>query len=200
MQVSPEQYRALQRSLVKLPTAEELFDFQLKRLSVLTELGISLGNAESFRKNLPLGLFLLVPPQPKDLDWYKLLAYVRYEGISGHNYLHSASVEDRVEVPEGPYLMKNIEDGYGRCNIKPSQNIANILSEGSSPYTAYEGVIHGIVFPYVLSTHNMDLLGSEYGKGIHPYLRLGNAPMLFARCNTSHPNSGAPSCSRRIAL
>ncbi|HEY4520227.1 MAG TPA: DUF5701 family protein, partial [Candidatus Paceibacterota bacterium] len=175
--VSADQYRALQRPLIELPTPAQLFDFQVETL-----VGKGLAtyeHADPFRKDLPSGLFLLVPPQPAKLDLTELMAKVELVGKTGVNTLDAGHLTDIIETPAGPYLMIDVEDGAGRLNTKPSISRQNIKKEGRSPYTAWRGIIHTTVFPQVLSHHYLELVGSRYGKGRVPCLYLnGGHPKL----------------------
>lgn len=194
--ITMEQYRALQRPIV-LPTPDELLDFEIETL-----VGKGLARyeqADPFRKDPPSGLFLLIPPKPDPLDLVHLMNLV-VNGKTGANYLDPAGLSDVIEVPGGPYLLTNIEDGDGRRNVKPSVSAANIASEGRSPYTTWEGLVHVIVFPDVLSHHNLDLVGSRYGSEVVQFLgHSDGGPGLLAHWHVyALSRWGAPSCGSRL--
>ena len=175
---SSEQYRALQRP-VNIPRPGELLDFQVERLKAKGLM--TYGQADPFRKDAPSGLFLFVPRRPKDMDLDHLVSLIEVDGKRGVNYLDKGSLTDEIEVPSGPYLALDVEDGDGRRNIKPSVNRTNILAERRSPAITYEGIVHCIVFPEVLKHHNIDLVGSRYESGTRPSLDLyGVGPGLGA--------------------
>ena len=85
-------------------------------------------------------------------------------------------------------------------NVKPSVSEQSILAQNRSPYTAYEGIMHGIVFPEMFQNHNMDLCGSRYGSGDVPSLYLSSGgPELYADWrDCADPWWGAPSCGSRM--
>ena len=69
-------------------------------------------HADPLRNKIPQsGLFLLVPPQPDQLDLAHLMSLVEVDCVSGRNYLDASELKDEIEVPQGPYLMADIEDG-----------------------------------------------------------------------------------------
>lgn len=194
--VSFAQYQALQRPVV-LPTPQELFDFEVE---TLVKKGLATYDmADPFRKDQPIGLFLLIPPQAISLA--EAMSLIVVAGKEGRNFLSAADLTDEVEVPQGPYLMCEVEDGDSRRNIRPSVNRQNILSEGRSPYLTWEGIVHGVVFPEVLAHHAMDPVGSRCKSGYWPHLYLDDGrPKLDANLSdNAYPEWGVPSCGRRIA-
>lgn len=195
--ISMEQYRALQRPIV-LPTPAELLDFEIETL--VGKGRARYEHADPFRKNPPSGLFLLVPPKPNPLDLAHLMGLVVVDGKTGTNYLDPAQLTDVIEVPDGPYLMADIEDGDNRRDTKPFVSAVNIANEGRSPYVTWEGLVHVIVFPDVLTHHSLDLVGSRYESRSVPRLcRYGDGPRLHASgYDDAYPGWGAPSCGRRI--
>ncbi len=196
MVVTPEQYRIFQTPVVP-PTPQDLFDFQI---DILVARGLmKRKDADPFRENLPSGLFLLIPPRPKELDLNRLMSLVVVDGVSGTSYLDSQHLGDEVEVPSSVYLMEGVGDGASRLNVNPSVNLVNILKEGRSPPTTFEGIILTIVFPEVLKHHFLDLIGSRYKSVYHPSLYFsGVRPGLDAYWHVDPPPVwGAPSCLRR---
>jgi Family of unknown function (DUF5701) len=188
------QYRVLQTPVV-IPTPAELFDYMVETL-VAKGLA-SYEHADPFRGRLPVGLFLLVPPQPDPFDLAHLLSLVDVQGKTGRNYLDPEQLSDVIETPvDKPYLMVNVEDGAARRNIQPSVSAEAIRTEGRSPYTTWRGIVHAAVFPEVFQSHNMDLVGSLYGSGRVPLLYLFDVgPRLRASFDDyARPKWGAPSC------
>ena len=176
--ITTEQYRALQRP-VNLPRPSELFDFQVERLK--TKGVATYAQADPFHKDVPSGLFLFVPPRPKEMDLNHLVSLIEVDGKRGVNYLAEQSLADEIEVPPAPYLALDVEDGDGRRDMKPSVNRTNILAEHRSPGLTFEGIVHCIVFPEALKHHFIDLVGSRYESGFRPRLCLdGGEPGLGA--------------------
>lgn len=199
--ISADQYRALQRPVVVLPNPQQLFD-QIVETLVAKELA-KYEHADPFRSSISNGLFNLIPPRPEGLDFDYLTSLIEVNGKKGTNYIYPNPKEftDTVAVPVGPYLVLDVEDGKGRLNTKPSVAEANILAEHRSPYTVFEGIIHGIVFPEVFASHNMYLGGSRYGSRMKmPYLYLTRD--VLELCATFYddaiPEWGAPSCGSRV--
>lgn len=205
--ISLEQYRALQRPVVKLPRYYELFD-QIVETLVAKGL-MKYDFADHFRNIIPKipknRLFLLIPPRPAELDLDYLMSLIEVNGQKGINCngLEAKYLTDTVKVPEGAYLVLDIEDGKERLNTKPLVSEANILAEHRSPLTLFEGIIHGIVFPEVFNDHNMDLCGSRHeNKYTIPHLSLFEGILGLSTYweETGGPIWGVPSCGRRKPL
>jgi|ERR1700722_2708958 len=204
--ISVEQYRALQRPIV-LPTPQQLFDQMVERLKAKFE-GSGIfkpSHADPFRRGLPYKLFLLVPPQPKallvDRDLLNhVVSLVEANGKTGKNYLDPKDLKDLIEIPEGPSLLMDIEDGNKRRDVKPSVSRENIKAEGRHPYTTWMGIVHAIVFPEVFQSHNMDLVGSRSEPGSTPFLSLGGGGGRLDAVwgDDADPKWGAPSCGSVI--
>lgn len=195
---SVEQYLALQSHHVPLPSSVELFDFVVETL--VTKGLAKYEHADHFRNRLPAGLFLLVPPKPKEFDLAHLMSLIEVAGKKGRNFLDTKHLTDEVEVHNGPYLMVDIDDGKARLNIKPSISRSKIKAENRLPYTTWRGIVHAVVFPEVFQSHNMDLVGSRYESKVAPDLYLsGGGPELDAGWDGSaSPRWGAPSCGSVI--
>lgn len=202
--ISAEQYRALQRP-VELPSPQQLFD-QIVETLAANDL-MKYEQADPFRNSIPNGLFNLIPPRPADLDLSRLMSLIEVNGKNGESDLEWKYLKDKIAVPDGAYLLLGIEDGNGRLNTTPSVSEENILAMGRSPYTVFEGIIHGIVFPEIFTTHNMDIWGSRYCPDrepipLSPYLYLqAGRPLLSADWrNNAFPRGGMPSCRSRMCV
>lgn len=190
--ITAEQYRALQRP-IELPTPQHLFNFEVETLEAKGLMAYD--TADAFRKDLPSGLFLLVPAQPVELDLNHLMGLVEIDGKTGVNYLDVQYIKDVVDISRAAHMMLDIEDGAERLNVKPSISRANIKAEGRLPYNIWRGIVHVVVFPQVLGHHYMDLVGSRCGEGDVPFLCLVGRPGLGRRWEGSAlPEWGAPSC------
>ncbi len=163
--ITAEQYRVLQRP-VELPTPQQVFDYEVE---TLVAKGLMTHDAaDPFRKDLPVGLFLLVPAQPAELDLNYLMNLVGYKGKNGVNYLAVEHLTSVVDAPKVAHLMLDVEDGATRLNVRPSESRANIRHEGRSPYDVWRGIVHAVVFPEVLDHHYLDLVGSRWGGSACP--------------------------------
>ena len=197
--IAPGEYQALYESPPRVRTPEEMLEFQLQCF-VERELAMP-ADADPFRKRLPEhSRFLFVPKRPKTLNLKCLMAMIKLEGKRGVNYLNAQFLVDFIEVPEEPYLMTDIEDGRARLNVAPSVSQETISAESRSPFTTFEGIVFGIVFPVVLTHHNLDLIGSRYESGGFPYLCLSDdKPTLYYHWGyNAYPRWGAPSCGSRL--
>lgn len=191
---------------------KELFEFEVE---TLTAKGVArYEHADPFRTQLPRGRFLFVPPQPKDFSMVigptmatkitvldHVVGCIEMKGNRGRSYLDPQYVHDEIEVPEGPCLMLDVDDGTARPGITSPVSKANIIQGGRLPYTTWRGIIHAIVFPDVLLSRNMVLVGSRYesasGSASEPYLCLYEGePRLDWYCWYAYafPEWGVPSC------
>ncbi len=199
--IAPEEYHALYGPPPRVMTPEEMLDFQLQCF-VERELATR-EEAYPFRGNLPAtSRFLFVPKRPKTLDLAHLMAMIELNDKRGGNYLNTQSLVDLIAVPEGPYLMTDVEDGRVRLNVKPSVARETILAESRSPFTTFEGIAFGIVFPVVLAHHNLDLVGSRYESDNFQGLYLdGDEPAIDGDWEgVADPRWGAPSCGSRLGV
>ena len=200
--VSFEQYSALQTPVV-LPTPEELFFFQV---DTLQKKGLDLWDADvdRLRAFIPSEpqLFLVVPRQPDTLDLDGLMALIEVNGITGKNYLDRQDLSEVIETPKVAYLLLDVEDGRGRLNTKPSVSLEKIVQDGRLAYTTWRGLIHGIMFPYVLHHHNLDLVGSRCRSAYVPSLYLhSSVPRLNGYWNgIAGPEWGAPSAGSALGI
>jgi hypothetical protein len=181
-------------------TANQKFDFQIEGL--VDRKYATYGDADPFRNRLPKkGLFLFVPPRPKELDLNGLMSNVELNGRTGVNYLLDASyLKPAVEVPGTAHLLLDVEDGRARLNVKPKVSRQKIAAEKRHPYDVWRGIIHAILFPMVLSHHYMDLVGTRYDEAYVPFLYVrGDKPALRSAWEgDADPKWGAPSAGSVI--
>jgi len=158
--VTGAEYEVIYGSPTEPRTPAALFDYMVERL-----VGVKLAtyeHADPFRKRIPSNRrFLFVPPEPATLDLAHLMSLVEFGGKTGQNYLDVAHLVNLIEVPTGPCLLLDVEDGRARTNVQPSVSREAITAEGRIPYTTFRGIVHAFLLP-VLGHHNMDLLGSRY--------------------------------------
>jgi hypothetical protein len=198
--ISAPQYHLLQAPAV-LPTPKELFDFQVW---MFKDKGLDLppADVDQLYRLISDGepqMFLVLPRWPDVLDLKGLMSLVEVNGVRGQNYLDAQYLTDVNPVPTRAHLLLNIEDGRGRRNTKPSVSLKNIKREERLPYPTWYGLVHCIVFPYVLQHHYLDLVGSRYKSESVPglYLDVGGVPGLYSRWDVdANPEWGAPSAGR----
>lgn len=196
--VSAEQYRALQSPFGEAELSpRQLFDYIVETL-VAKDLA-SYDVADPFRNSIPSGLFNLIPPRIAEMDLNELMSLIRVDGKQGISYLESKFFGDGIVLLTPPYLIFDIEDGRKRLDTPPAISQSNIEKENRSPFTLFEGIMHGIVFPEVFASHHIDLCGSRYKSRQIPYLYLGGGEVSLRAhlSDVKHPKWGAPSCGGR---
>lgn len=197
--MTPEQYEGLVRPASAL-SADELLEFQVAKL-VECQLCVR-ANADPFRSRLPQDgrLFLFVPPAPNVLPLAELMVRVELDGKTGVNYLDVAYLTDVPEVPRGAHLLTAVEDGWDRRNVKPNVSRANIAREGRVAYTTFRGIIHAILFPWMLRRNYMDLVGSRCYSDYVPFLYLVDDKPTLGNYgdDDASPSWGAPSAGSVI--
>jgi len=200
--VSYQQYETLLGQQVILPTAEELFDFQV---TVLRDREVlkspdELLSLRGFLPKAPFRPFLIIPDVRMSLD--ELMSRVVLGEKKGRNYLNETAVENAATVPKGHYLVLNIEDGRRMLKTSPDRAVEIFSQEGRSAYVCREGIFHVMYFPETLRNHYMDLSGSHYGVRYVPSLYLGGGqPLLYYFWSGfATPEWGSPSCGSRQGL
>ncbi len=184
---------------VDVCTQEEFYDYQVEKLVSLKLARYE--DADGLRKKLPnSGLFIFVPPPPKQIDLAAMMSKVVLDGRTGVNYLDPQYHEDLVPNPSKPSILADVEDGRGRLNVKPVDSRDNIKREGRQPFTTWHGLIHVILFPEVLKHHYIDLVGSRFYAKLSPHLcLLDDKPALdFSWFVSAYPVWGAASCGSVI--
>lgn len=203
--ISAAQYTILQIGHIVPPTSFELFDYFV---SVFRDKGISFPNHDVDRLHRLLpdnpSLISVIPPKPNPLDLDGLMALIEFEGQHGENFLESAKLNDIVATPSEAHLLLNVYDGHERLNTRSSISFQNIAQEKRLAYTVWYGLIHTIVFPFVLHRHNFDLVGSCYCSRGNPRLSLYHTtktPSLdFGYDDAASPFRGAPSAGTLIGV
>ncbi len=163
---------------------------------------------ESLRSRIPQDrkLFLLVPPQPvlaskADLD--ALISRLSYRGNAGVNYLDPQYLTDEVAVPEGPYLLTEVEDGRASLGIAPRDAKVQLATAHRSPLTWWEVFcLYRCFGSAILGHHNVWCGGSRFESRGVPYFYLNDGQLEFSNffwgINT-YPKWGSASCGRRVA-
>lgn len=193
--VTAAEYESMMRSTPPLGAAD-WFEYQL---SALVKYRLATRkDGDLFREKLPTDgkPFLFIPPVPKVFDLGEFMERVVLDGKVGVNYLNAADLIDIGEVPSGAQLLLDVEDGRARRGVRPSVSAANITREQRVAYTTFRGIIHAILFPFVLRHHNLDLVGSRYLSGGVPvlYLHDGKPTLGNGWDDDALPCWGAPSC------
>ncbi len=195
--ISAKQYRALQIRSDK----KELFDEEVETLFVAGL--IRYQDADPFRKDIPDGLFSIIPPRHGhgfDLD--HLMELIEVNGKKGKNRLDPMLLTDVVTTPKETYLLCSINDGREYLGMEPRISESKICELNRSPITVYEGIIHCITFSHILTSLNCNKLlgGSRYGSGSRPSVSIfsDGAPSLFAWNDDADLHHwGYPSCKSR---
>ncbi|MEK7094231.1 MAG: DUF5701 family protein [Patescibacteria group bacterium] len=147
------------------------------------------------------GDFLVVPKRPDLIDLDRLMKLVVLNGMCGRSSFRFSYLTDEIIVPKGPYIIVGIENGRARLNIAPVESKRAIKEKKRSGFTVFEGVIYAAMFP-VLVHHAIDCVGSRVNSASTPYISLEEygPDLYFGGETVADPNSGAPSCSKRIGL
>ena len=89
-------------------------------VDALVKLGVAQYNdASPFRDIvLPRGLFLFIP-QRRSINTDALLHIL---DPNAQNWMENDLVEDKIVVPEGPYLMTKVRDGSEYLNVTLSES------------------------------------------------------------------------------
>lgn len=97
-----------------------------------------------------------MPAWPDPLDFKRWMALVGYRNRTGVNYLTPSVVTDLVALPQGPFVMLDVDDGYNRRNIAPVTNRENIKAEGRTPFNVRMGVSYFGDHAYAVDGNGMD--------------------------------------------
>jgi hypothetical protein len=195
--ITVSQYHSLQ-PLTLQPTPEALFAYQVWKLK---EVGLDLLDTDINRLSelIPQEpqLFLVIPRRPGNPDWRALMRLVTIDGTAGLNRLtHQEYLADKVPTWPQAHLLIDVEDGREYLNKKPSDSFRRIQQKVRIPYTVWYGIIHCILFPFVLQDHSLDLCGTIYHDNQVPNigLRLDRVPSLDCGSGQqAHPDFGTPS-------
>jgi hypothetical protein len=200
------QYEALVAPPPERFASNHLFDYQLRRYA---EAGVArVEDLEPLRALVPEDgkLFLVVPQKPQiatkaDLD--ALVAKLDYRRRRGVNYLDPQYLADEVAVPNGPYLMTNVEDGRAMLNIAPRDARPRLADENRSPLLWFEGFGLYLTFGFaLLGHHNVDCSGSRYESELVPnfFLDDGQPKLSYYWDGSAGPHWGSASCGSRRGL
>jgi hypothetical protein len=101
---------------------------------------------------------------------YDLMSAVRNDDKVGYTYLNPTSITDKVEAPDEPYYIYDVEDGESTRGKSPESAENTFKSQKRSPLTAAE-VMALTTHTYVLSRHNVCASSSRYDSaGSVPYV------------------------------
>ena len=131
-----------------------------------------------------------------------------------------------VSTPDKPYLLVDVETGYGMKNTTPKKCVQSFRDAGRLALTVDEGIALISHFPEVLESHWVDLPGSVLihkfvGEDVMKRGMLSSLPPAFAKATfvptlnyihynylrlyyiyevTETPYSGSASCGNRLSL
>lgn len=106
-----------------------------------------------------------------------------------------------LEVPVGPYLLKDVDPGADTLNVPPAEVLPRLRSEGRSPLTIAEGLAVLVSDPGVLRGRNcFSLLGSRAGDKRVPALWVSARRPRLGWCYQGAPHTwlGSASCAGRL--
>ena len=131
-----------------------------------------------------------------------------------------------VSTPDTPYLLVDVETGYGMRNTPPKKCVKTFLDQGRFALTVDEGIALITHFPEILQSHWIDLPGSVLihkcvGEEVMKRGMLSSLPPAFGKATfvptlnylyynylrlyyiyevTETPYSGSASCAQRLSL
>lgn len=133
-------------------------------------------DADPFRARMPKkGSFLFLPRHPKKTDYQALMQLIVHNGVRGKTTYKSKLISDDFDTPRTASLLLDVDDGQKKRVYSPwAPSIdakARIAKEGRHPYTAFQGIIHAILYPEFIPgpQHYVELLGSLYDRGGKPF-------------------------------
>jgi hypothetical protein len=109
---------------------------------------------------------------------------------------------ESVEVPDGRYVLEDVDTGRDTLNLTPDDALPRIAAEGRSPLTVDEGLALVAQFPELLRTHNaFSLLGSRCGDRRVTAIWVSKGAPRLGWCWAGNPHTwlGSASCARRVA-
>jgi hypothetical protein len=109
---------------------------------------------------------------------------------------------DGVDIPDGRYVLEDVDTGRDTLNVTPDDALPRIAAEGRSPLTVDEGLALVAQFPELLRTHNaFSLLGSRCGDRRVTAIWVSKGAPRLGWCWAGNPHTwlGSASCARRVA-
>ncbi|MCR4328345.1 MAG: hypothetical protein NUV53_02390 [Patescibacteria group bacterium] len=188
-----------------VPTPRELFYHQ-----IAFWVDIGLGDEDELRRLAEFvpekGLTLLVPRRPDPLDLSRLMSFLVWDdGVRGWNDLEAGKIRNLVQVPDGPYIATNVEDGRACMDMKHIESLRELACEGRFSYTVFECIVHASVFP-VLRHHNIIANASRHKvpklSRRSPRICLRNGFPVLCTYKDRHASLyyGTPSCDKRVGI
>jgi hypothetical protein len=193
---------------------EKLFDSQIQTLKdrgcpeeiieLLTERRGSVLSRAS-KMTFEDGHIPIIPVIPRTYrSPYDLMAMVRNGNKQGYTYLNPTAITDKVETPDKPYYIFDVEDGKALLGKSPKEAEEILKKQSRSPLTVAE-VMALTTHTDVLKEHCVWATGSRYGgsdRGVPAvYLGVGAQPKLdWNIVNDSYGRWGSASCGSRIDL
>jgi hypothetical protein len=106
-----------------------------------------------------------------------------------------------LQVPEGPYLLLDVDPGADTLNLPPAEVLPLLTAAGRSPLTIAEGLAVLVSDPGVLRGRNcFSLLGSRAGDKRVPALWVSARRPRLGWCYQGAPHTwlGSASCAGRL--
>lgn len=200
------QYEAL---IVPPPTRltpTQLFEYQTRcyaNAGIMTH-----EELEPLREHFPENgsLFLATPSKPQFSDKRTLdalIAKLTHNGKHGVNNLNPQILEDDVAVPQGVYLITDVDDGRAMLHVAPRDARAQLARQHRSPFTWWEGYCLYLCFGFaIFGHHNVDCSGSRTGSETVPsFYLVGDEPRFDDLSDLdAGPEWGSASCVDRIGV
>jgi len=186
---------------------KHLFDWQAEQAITLSgdEAGIKalyplleqIGKVTEGEGRIP---FVIVAQSPH-ITLSMRMEKVVLDGNTGASYLADNRVTNLYTIPEGHYLMVDVEDGRAMRNTKPSVALAHFKRGKRFGGTVSEGISMVTYEPEILRYHCTDLPGSRHDSDDVPFLGASDEPELIVRWFVdADPYFGSLSCGSRLGL
>jgi hypothetical protein len=147
----------------------------------------------------------VVVPAAGGLVYEEAMARIELRGKSGFMDMTGADIPafrpiEGVDIPDGPYLLLDVDTGRSTLNVPPEEALKTIVSGGRSPLTIEEGIAVVTHYPELLKTHNaFSLLGSRSGDRRVPAIWVSGGRPRLGWCWAGNPHTwlGSASCGGR---
>ena len=227
MELFSKQIKTIAERKFHIPTGLSESDFIDRHLMPLKQLLLEPDKDTKIEEN-HIPILVVIPNNIVSLSYQlqsirKGIDDIQLEHIIQPEWFENAK---GVSTPDKPYLLLDVETGYGMKNITPKKCLKIFSDKGRLPLTVDEGIALICHFPEVLESHWLDLPGSVLihkfvGEEVMKRGMLSSLPPAFAKATfvptinyiyynylrlyyiyevTETPYSGSASCANRLSL
>ncbi|HSX25145.1 MAG TPA: hypothetical protein VLG69_04225 [Candidatus Andersenbacteria bacterium] len=160
------QYEALQHPSLKIPSSNELFEFQLETFKEC-ELTITNEEIAKLRRFVPeeQGFFLVVPTRPRNADFTYVFRRIAKKAINVQGHLDPRmdlleNLQDEGELPSEPHILLRCNDGQGAIQKNATGRASYFHNMQRTPYTFWQALVHLMVYPMLLHDFQVMAMGT----------------------------------------